>query len=210
MRQSSRRIRRLVAGLLLLVLLVPLVPLVPFAHASGGPGGSPSSGRDSGERLARLRSIYLAAVQDESEIATGLRTVEEIRAATKSPHTHATLSAYEGALITLRAKHAFWPGAKLRHLREGLAILDSVIVANPAHAEARYLRLMSCYYLPGLLGRGWSVREDFAALGRLLPDVGSEYPPDLIAAVTHFVLKHGDLPSAQRRTLETLLSVVDD
>jgi hypothetical protein len=88
----------------------------------------------------------------------------------------ATLTAYEGALATLRAKHALWPPRKLQHLRAGLAVLDATIEAHPEHAEARYLRLMSCYYLPSILGRGGSVQEDFAALARLLPGAPGPVP----------------------------------
>jgi hypothetical protein len=205
MRRGPLRVRWVVACCVVPALLV----LVPVAHA-GGPGGTDSSRAEVSERLARLRIVYLAAVNDEGAIAEGLRSIEEIRSAAQGAHLHATLSAYQAALITLRAKHAFWPQSKLRHLREGLAMLDSVVGANPAHAEARYLRLMSCYYLPGLLGRGWSVREDFTALARLLPYVEDEYPPDLLAAVTRFVLQHGRPAADQRRRLETLLAALDE
>ncbi|HET7232691.1 MAG TPA: hypothetical protein VFJ16_21955 [Longimicrobium sp.] len=158
--------------------------------------------------LARLRELYLASVQNERDIARGLGEVERLRArADARPGTtlDATLTAYTGALVTLRAKHAFWPGQKLRYLRDGLAILDRTIEKHPDHAEARYLRLMSCYYLPGILGRSGSVRADFTALARLLPGVRAQYPPELYDAITRFVVERGRLPAEQRRALEDTL-----
>ena len=179
-------------------------------HPPRGQPGSPSTADSVDERvnLEALRSLYLASVRDEHSIAKGLAEIDRVRASTHaqpgSP-LDATLAAYAGALVTLRAKHAFWPAQKLRYLREGLAILDRTIASHPDHAEARYLRLMSCYYLPGILGRSGSVRADFAALARLLPGVREQYPPQLYDAITRFVVERGRLPAEQRRALEDTL-----
>lgn len=158
--------------------------------------------------LQRVRQLYLSAVQDESSIARGMRALREVRAAggvRAGSGLDAALTAYDGALTTLRAKHGTWPPARLKHLRDGLAMMDTVVAAHPDHPEVRYLRLMSCYYLPGILGRTASVREDFAALARLLPQANGEYPPELYAAITHFVLRHGSPTAGQRRALEAAL-----
>jgi hypothetical protein len=162
--------------------------------------------------LAPLRDLYLASVRDGRAIERGLGEIERIRG-----HAHpeagtaldATLAAYQGALVTLRAKHAAWPPQKLRFMREGLALLDRTVERHPDHAEVRYLRLMSCYYLPGLFGRGGSVRADFAALARLLPGVRGQYPPAVYAAIARFVVERGRLPAEQRRVLEDTLATPD-
>jgi len=162
--------------------------------------------------LAPLRDLYLQSVRDSRAIAKGMEEIERVRARAAvqaGTPLDATLTAYRGALVTLRAKHAFWPAQKLRFLREGLAILDATIAAHPEHAEARYLRLMSCYYLPGILGRGGSVREDFAALARLLPLVRAQYPPPLYDAIARFVVERGRLPAAERQALEATLKRAD-
>ncbi|HEU0012382.1 MAG TPA: hypothetical protein VFQ45_01790 [Longimicrobium sp.] len=144
-------------------------------------------------------------MDEEAAIDRGLREVQRLAPAAADAEERATLEAYRGALVTLRARHAFWPRQKLRHVREGLAVLDAVVAAHPRHAEARYLRLVSCYYLPRFLGRGWSVREDFARLGALLPSVRGRYPRDLYAAITRFVLDHGRPSPEVRRALEASL-----
>lgn len=161
--------------------------------------------------LEPVRRLYLAAVEDASGIRPALAEVERLLGdgVPETPHARAALTAYAGAISLLRAKHGSWPPARLRHLREGLAVLDSVVAAHPEHAEARYLRLMSCYYLPGILGRNWSVREDFAALARLLPEVRAQYPDELHRAITRFVLEHGRLAAEQRRRLEAALAARD-
>lgn len=162
--------------------------------------------------LTALRELYLRAVQDERAIDRGLAEIERVREAADVREGSAldgTLAGYRGALVTLRAKHAFWPPQKLRHLERGLEILDGAVRAHPDHAEVRYLRLMSCYYLPGILGRQRSVREDFAALARLLPGVRGSYPPQLYGAIARFVIENGRLPDAQLQALEATLPAAD-
>ncbi|CAA9299314.1 MAG: hypothetical protein AVDCRST_MAG89-343, partial [uncultured Gemmatimonadetes bacterium] len=185
--------------------LVPrlAVPVLVAAVLFGVP--APAHGQDP---VQRIRQLYLSAVQDESAIARGMRALREVRAAgavRAGSGLDAALTAYDGALATLRAKHGSWPPARLLHLRQGLAVMDAVVAAHPDHPEVRYLRLMSCYYLPAILGRGASVREDFTALARLLPGARGEYPPELYAAITRFVLRHGTPTAAQRRALEAVL-----
>lgn len=167
-------------------------------------GQTPTSGEIEG-----VRQLYLQAVQSERAIPRGLAEVERLRARTRDAHALATLTAYTGALTVLRAKHGLWPPDRLRHTRNGLAVLDRVIAAHPEHAEARYLRLMSCYYLPRILGRGWSVREDFAALARLLPSVRGDYPPDLYQAIVRFVIQNGQPSPEQRAALQAALQLAD-
>ena len=159
--------------------------------------------------LGPLREAYFAAVGSARAIPRALEEIERIRGGggvAAGSELDATLTAYRGALVTLRAKHALWPPQKLKFMREGLALLDGAVAASPDAAEARYLRLMSCYYLPGLFGRGGSVRQDFAALGRLLPQVRGQYPAELYGAIARFVVEHGRLDAEQRRALEATLT----
>jgi len=158
--------------------------------------------------LAALRQAYFASIADARAIPGALAEVERIRAAGVAAGSElaTTLTAYQGALVTLRAKHAAWPPAKLRYMREGLGLLDGAVAASPDAAEARYLRLMSCYYLPSFFGRRGSVREDFAALARLLPTVRARYPAELYGAIARFVVEHGRLAPEQRRALEATLA----
>jgi hypothetical protein len=169
------------------------------------------AGRDA--RLDRLRAHWVAAVRDAREIDLGVAEEARVRAAAEPPPGSAldgALTAYRGGLEALRAHHASWPPTKLRHLRRGLATLDAVVQAHPRHVEVRYVRLMTCYYLPGILGRGWSVREDFGALGEVLPGARSSYPPELYRTVAGFVLEHGGLPPERRAALAAAVAAADE
>lgn len=184
----------------------PLVLLALFTLATPLRAMSPRPG------LSRLRSLYVVAVAEERAVEQGLAEVRALRGsgAAAQPRPAVLLSAYEGALVTLRAKHGAWPPARLRHMRDGLRMLDAAVERAPDLAEARYLRLMSCYYLPAVLGRRGSVREDFRALARLLPQAASEYPPEVYAIVVRFVLERGDLSQEEQRPLRTVLAAHDD
>lgn len=184
------------------LLMVMAMLTVPFTTpAEGQAPHPPRSG------IEEVRRLYGEAVRSERAIGRGLAEVERMRIAPagRDASTGATLSAYTGAFIVLRAKHGIWPPDRLRNVRTGLAVLDSVVAAHPDHAEARYLRLMSCYYLPGLFGRGWSVRDDFAALSRLLPRVRTQYPAELYQVIVRFVLQNGRPSPEQRAALEASL-----
>jgi hypothetical protein len=184
-------------------ILVIAAAILGMAFADSAGAQAPHPGARTG--LDQVRQLYYEAVQSERSIARGLAEVERQRAAARDANVRATLTAYTGAFTLLRAKHGVWPPDRLRHTRDGLAVLDSLIAAHPYHAEARYLRLMSCYYLPRILGRGWSVRDDFAALARLLPGVRAQYPPDLYQAIVRFVLQNGRPSLEQRGALEASL-----
>jgi hypothetical protein len=188
--------------------LVPLVVLILLGAVAvpALSGVSPVSTLDARDReLQRVRELYFAAVQESEALELAEREIERLLASGPDRQREAVLTAYAGALRTLRAKHGRWPVARLRDLQSGLEILDDVVERHPNLTEARYLRLMSCYYLPGILGRGASVREDFVALARLLPSSRAQLPADLYEAVAGFVLENGDLPPTVRAPLERSL-----
>ena len=145
-----------------------------------------------------IRNAYIRAVEHEPQIA---ETRAEI-ARCDAP----VYRAYDGALVILKGKHAIWPPSKLKYVRRGLEVLDAQVRAQPSNVEIRYLRLLSCYYLPGILGRGWSVDDDFERLAELLPEAKDAYPPELFETMVRFVLEHG-APTDERRT--ELLGVLE-
>jgi len=198
----------------LVAVLAPLLLAAPRAASAAPLAQEVAVSVPGDERvdLTALREMYLRSVAESRAIHEGLAEIERLRATggvRRGSEVDATLTAYRGALITLRAKHAFWPVQKLQYLNQGLAVLDATVGAHPEHAEARYLRLMSCYYLPGVLGRGRTVRDDFGALARLLPGVRRQYPAELYGAIARFVVERGRLPADQVRALEATLAQGD-
>jgi len=168
---------------------------------------APAAHSQSSDPLVEIRRLYLDAVERESAIDVGLAVIRETGAGgeTGSVVPAPLLDAYHGALVTLRAKHGIWPPSRLKHMRDGLAVLDASVAAAPNQPEIRYLRLMSCYYLPGILGRNWSVAADFEALARLLPAARADYPPDLYEEIVGFVLDNGEIDPRDRMLLHAAL-----
>lgn len=152
--------------------------------------------------VVQVRQYYLESAYDEALIDEAEAFIDARPAAQGDP----LIQGYEAALTIMRAKHAFWPMRKMAHLKRGLPVLDELVEAHPNHAELRYLRLISCYYLPGFLGRGWSVQEDAHALVTLLPPVRQQYPPDLYQLMVELVLETDDLSQDQRMALEQALA----
>lgn len=160
--------------------------------------------RDTGNALLRherLRNLYFLSVADEKWLGAAGQNLLwlERRDAIGSD----LRNAYKGAFDVVRAKHALWPPSKLDFLKRAEPLLDSAAARSPDDIEVRYLRLMSCYYLPFFFGRSWSVKSDFDALARLLPTAGGTLPPGLLSTVSKFVLdKHGSLTPTQRTKLQ--------
>lgn len=158
--------------------------------------------------LDDLREMFLAAVEDPDAIDRGLSEVAALRAAAGEEAAEpATLMAYQGAFIALRAKHGSWPPARLRHLNEGLELLDAAVALAPRDVEARYLRLLTCFYLPRLFGRQPTVDNDFDALAILLPQAAHSFPSELYRTMTRFVLAEGDPTAEQQQALREAIDL---
>jgi len=145
---------------------------------------------DRGLRLQRLRTLYFLGVDEESYLDPAWAQAESLLAGIGDAGLGfvATLDAYAGAIQVLRGKHAFWPPTRSRYLRDGLGRLDRVLESHPRHPEARYLRLVSTWYLPFFFGRRDSAREDAAALALLLPEALDDFPPATFAGIADFLL----------------------
>jgi hypothetical protein len=151
--------------------------------------------------VEQVRHYYLDSVAEASSIDSALVYLDARPALAADP----LMRAYRGAFIVMKAKHAFWPFKKMAHLKQGLAILDTLTEQHPDHSEIRYLRLLSCYFLPGFLGRGRSVEEDAQALARLLPGSRRHFPPDLYQTMVRFLLEADILEALQHQALRASL-----
>ncbi len=150
--------------------------------------------------IERVRALFLQSVSEEAAIERGQQLLASVPG-DEDPR----LEAYGAMFSIMRAKHVFWPGRKMHYLNEGLPVLDRLVEAHPDHVEIRYLRLMGCYYLPRILGRGWSVDEDFRQLARLLPGAREAFPEKMYGEMVTFVRENGDLAGAERERLARAL-----
>lgn len=159
-------------------------------------------------RLQELRTRYLLAVDDADQIDPARRVLDTLRQSTEDSPADGgppaeLLSAWDAALRLLDAKHGFWPRERLRLLRDGLGELDRLVAAHPRQIEIRYLRLVNTAFLPGILGRGDSSREDLAVLARLLPGAAGEYPLRTWDAMVSTVLDLLEPDASDRDRLES-------
>lgn len=165
------------------------------------------TGSSTERAFGRLGTLWVLAVEEETAVDLGLEAIARLRAdlAPAAAPEDRLLRAYEGAFTVLRAKHGSWPPTRLRHLREGFALMDAAVAESPDAAPLRYIRLMSGFHLPGIFGRGDEVDADMRALIRLLPSSSETFPAGALPAVVGFTLEHGDPDPAEREALEALL-----
>jgi hypothetical protein len=155
-----------------------------------------------GPRWDRLRVLFVLGVKEPEYLDAADKAIADLASRRDSaPETSNLARAYRGAVRVVRAKHGFRPGRKMEHLKAGLPALDSAVASAPDQAEVRYLRLVSGYYLPFFIGRKEEVRQDFAALARLLPGKAGEYPPRWYLSVAGFVLDKGRIGKERQAEL---------
>jgi hypothetical protein len=162
-------------------------------------------------RLDRLRVAYAMGVSREPYLEGAGRDADWLEARAGGDRARLNLvRAYRGAILVAHAKHGFNLNRKMRLLKAAAPILDSAVAAEPDAAEVRYLRLVSGYYLPFFLGRKAAVREDFAALARILPGVTDRFPPRFYLSVAGFVRDEGDLDAESAARLSRAMEAVAD
>ncbi len=66
-----------------------------------------------------------------------------------------------GSAVVVSAREPFWPGAKIKRVRDGIVIMDEAIAMNPDDADARFTRASNNLFLPGFFDRRDVVEEDF-------------------------------------------------
>lgn len=74
---------------------------------------------------------------------------------------HAFGRALLGSTTVLTARDAFWPGTKIKRVREGLAQMDAALADFPEDHNARFTRAVNNLYLPDLFDRLATVTADF-------------------------------------------------
>lgn len=149
--------------------------------------------------LREVRDRYLASAEDKSMINAADSALDALPDEIRESITG---RAYAGALEVMRAKHAFWPVRKLKYVKRGLRVLDELVTERPRNAEVRYLRLISCYYLPGLFNRGESVAADFAVLSEVVTDLSGILDDDLYLDLLVFLIEKGELDQIAIHRLE--------
>lgn len=154
------------------------------------------------ETLSELRALYIEAGDRREAIDDAQALIDRLQPEAKA---EPVVEAFEGAFEVVRAKYSFWPFSKLKHVRRGLPVLDRLVEDHPDDVEIRFLRLISCYYLPGIMGRKATVRADLSSLCDLLPAARGEFPQPWFTRMVSFVLGSSDIEPSSRIELQALL-----
>jgi hypothetical protein len=168
---------------------------------SGSPDGS--SVLPGKWETERLWALYFLSVEERDWEGPAVALADSLAALQLPEDRH--IRALGGALEVVRAKNSRWPPNKLEHLRKGIGALDGLVAEAPEDPVIRYLRLVSCYYLPFFLDRDESVEEDFGVLAEVLPEKGESFSPQVRLAVVSFVLDKGEIEDPHRTRLEDTL-----
>ncbi|HEY5564320.1 MAG TPA: carotenoid biosynthesis protein, partial [Rhodothermia bacterium] len=159
-----------------------------------------------GRTLINLRSLYVEAGDEHDAIVEARALIDGLGEAERA---EPVIEAYGAAFEVVRAKHAFWPFSKLKHVNRGLPVLDRLAEEHPKQVEVRFLRLVSCYYLPGIMGRKDTVREDLGALCTLLPRATAVFPEPWYRRMVSFVLGSAEIEDSCRLELQSILTARD-
>lgn len=150
--------------------------------------------------IAMLRMEFKSAVDSEEQTIKTLKSIETV--GTDKP----LIYAYKGALTALLAKHAVSPLTKLQKVKEGCAILDASVIAEPSNIEIRYLRYSTEVNIPTFLPYRSHLSQDESRIVIALVQGNSGLTPDMQKEVTRFMLKYASLSEQNRNALQKLIS----
>lgn len=154
------------------------------------------------ETLKSAREQFYTAIEDEKQIEPTIKLFE--RVAEIKPSYAGRTQVYIGALVALKGKHAFWPHAKFRWTKRGLAIMDKGLKKSPYDIEALFIHGTTCYYLPFFFKRSDDAQRDFKEIIKRMPLGQHTYDLKLITYVVEFLLENAKLTGDEKAYLQTL------
>ncbi|MCR4417078.1 MAG: hypothetical protein NUV92_04975 [Ignavibacteria bacterium] len=115
------------------------------------------------------------------------------------------LLAYNGAYLTLVAKHSINPYTKYYKLKEGLELIGEAIQREPNNLEYRFIRLSILNYVPSFLGFDDLFFEDFEKANQLIRQKDySIVDKQTQKGIIEFLLRSKKLNSVQKSELKKL------
>ncbi|MBM3902942.1 MAG: hypothetical protein FJ379_12785 [Verrucomicrobia bacterium] len=162
-------IRALVA--LLTALLVPMPGLgsITAVDSSHLPSDLPALEAYIATHPTNNLALIRTALEYHNQAAFGGKAARKLIQQTKDclekvlavEPRNAFAKALLGSAVVVSAREPFWPGAKIKRVRDGIVIMDEAIAMNPDDADARFTRASNNLFLPGFFDRRDVVEEDF-------------------------------------------------
>jgi tetratricopeptide (TPR) repeat protein len=116
------------------------------------------------DRKDEIRRLFYFAV----ESVDSLKNFEKKLKNLNQKLDRSFLLAYNGAYLTLVAKHSFNPYTKYFKLKEGIELLEQAIQQQPDNLEFRFIRISILNYVPSLLGFDEIFFQDYEKAFELL------------------------------------------
>lgn len=145
-------------------------------------------------KLSLARQLFYKSVENSQTIDEAITLFQQIA---ENEQYAGVASTYIGALIALKGKFAFLPTAKYSHVMKGLRLMDNGIEISPDNIEARFIRGMTCFYLPFFFYRKQTAQEDFEVVVRQLETTYHQYDTQIVLNIIDFLLKNIELSDSE-------------
>lgn len=150
------------------------------------------------QKLEYIRTNYYASVEEEEIV----EKVEQYINRHFGEDLPSLILAYKAALLSVKSKHAFWPGTKLEYFNESMDLFEKAVVSDPDNLEIRFLRFTILHHIPSFLGHSDERNKDMLViLKELAKKDYSMIKPDIQKGIAEFLLRTGRLNQAQEKKL---------
>lgn len=152
-------------------------------------------------RLLTGRELFYESVQKSDKIDDAFDVFNEIA---RDERYNGIALTYLGALTALKGKYAFSPISKYRLVLKGLKMMDEGVSVRPDNMEARFIRGMTCYYLPFFFKRKDTAIDDFKVILKQLEQSYDQYDSSIVMNVTSFLLENLELSREEKESLKNI------
>ena len=159
------------------------------------------------DTLKQARQLFYDSVENSKSIEKAMVLFEKIGA---HPSHEGLALTYIGALIALKGKFAFFPLTKYRRALKGIELMDAGIAKNPHQIEARFIRGMTCYYLPFFFHRKEIALNDFQILIRQLKDEYHQYDAGIVRNIIAFLLENVPMTDGEMTIVKNVQSKLEN
>jgi len=151
------------------------------------------------EALSRARSLFYESVEDRQAVEPAMALFRKIGAQGTQEGLAMT---YIGALTALQGKYALFPMTKYRRAKKGIALMNRGVAMDPDQIESRFVRGMTCYYLPFFFHMKETALLDFQVLIRLLETEYGDYDAGIVGHIIDFLLNNVPLSEEEMRIIQ--------
>ncbi len=165
--------------------------------------GQSLSGAEIQQLWEKGRTGFYAAVEEKDSLRIAFQQFELLRKLDPK-HTSRAL-VYIGALTALKGKHSKLPWSKMKWVKRGLPIMDQAVEMAPREVEVRFIRGMTCFYLPSFFERKNQAIEDFNVIINALPDASIDTNLGVLKNALEFIRENVALSVEEKQKVDSLL-----